>query len=255
MGSCLSRDTVVTNNSPTEAHNVIDIHKALGNAAVDKRVTLRHVEVPTKKQTPITNKVDWGKNLKPVPQQKPEIELKMTAMQVNLEAIQVRNSLRKSGRMPALLQEPVNPMAEEDGNLVPMSTETTLLPPEPPTVPTAEEASALVASPKSVADTEGAAATEDKEALVIVNGGWMISAGYAGDDAPKAVFAAVVGRPKHSPGAHVEVVGDKACAQPRNFILSRPFSQVLETSWSDREDIWHHTFSRWVLNPQNTLCF
>ena len=39
---------------------------------------------------------------------------------------------------------------------------------------------------------------EDIQAVVIDNGSGMCKAGFAGDDAPRAVFPAIVGRPKYS---------------------------------------------------------
>ena len=40
------------------------------------------------------------------------------------------------------------------------------------------------------------------QALVVDNGSGMCKAGFAGDDAPRAVFPSIVGRPKH-PGIMV----------------------------------------------------
>ena len=40
-------------------------------------------------------------------------------------------------------------------------------------------------------------ADEDTAALVIDNGSGMCKAGFAGDDAPRAVFPSIVGRPRH----------------------------------------------------------
>ena len=39
-------------------------------------------------------------------------------------------------------------------------------------------------------------ADEDVAALVVDNGSGMCKAGFAGDDAPRAVFPSIVGRPK-----------------------------------------------------------
>ena len=56
---------------------------------------------------------------------------------------------------------------------------------------------------------------EDVQALVVDNGSGMCKAGFAGDDAPRAVFPSIVGRPKH-PGIMVGMdqkdayVGDEA---------------------------------------------
>jgi actin, other eukaryote len=38
---------------------------------------------------------------------------------------------------------------------------------------------------------------EDIQALVIDNGSYTCKAGFAGDDAPRAVFPSIVGRPRH----------------------------------------------------------
>ena len=38
---------------------------------------------------------------------------------------------------------------------------------------------------------------DDVQALVVDNGSGMCKAGFAGDDAPRAVFPSIVGRPKH----------------------------------------------------------
>ena len=46
------------------------------------------------------------------------------------------------------------------------------------------------------------AAEEETQALVIDNGSGMCKAGFAGDDAPRAVFPSIIGRPKH-PGIMV----------------------------------------------------
>ena len=45
-------------------------------------------------------------------------------------------------------------------------------------------------------------ADDDVQALVVDNGSGMCKAGFAGDDAPRAVFPSIVGRPKH-PGVSI----------------------------------------------------
>ena len=38
---------------------------------------------------------------------------------------------------------------------------------------------------------------DEVQALVVDNGSGMCKAGFAGDDAPRAVFPSIVGRPRH----------------------------------------------------------
>lgn len=47
--------------------------------------------------------------------------------------------------------------------------------------------------------TEPAKMCDDEEttALVCDNGSGLVKAGFAGDDAPRAVFPSIVGRPRH----------------------------------------------------------
>lgn len=47
-------------------------------------------------------------------------------------------------------------------------------------------------------------AMEDEiAALVVDNGSGMCKAGFAGDDAPRAVFPSIVGRPRHQVSANL----------------------------------------------------
>ena len=57
-------------------------------------------------------------------------------------------------------------------------------------MPTQSREARTTASNISMAD-------EDVAALVIDNGSGMCKAGFAGDDAPRAVFPSIVGRPRH----------------------------------------------------------
>ena len=87
----------------------------------------------------------------------------------------------------------------------------------------------------------------DMQALVIDNGSGMCKCGFSGDDAPRAVFPSIVGRPKN-PGIMVGMdakdcfVGDEAQAKRGILKLKYPIEHGMVTNWNDMEKIWHHTF-------------
>lgn len=89
---------------------------------------------------------------------------------------------------------------------------------------------------------------ETEETTVIIdNGSGMVKAGFAGEEAPRAVFPAVVGRPKHAQSLmgtsnKNEYIGDEAMQKKGILNIKYPIQSGIVESWEDMERVWHHTF-------------
>ncbi|VDM64533.1 unnamed protein product [Angiostrongylus costaricensis] len=72
---------------------------------------------------------------------------------------------------------------------------------------------------------------DDITALVIDNGSGMCKAGLAGDNAPRAAFPSIVGRPRHQ-GIYTLGI----------LTFRYPIEHGIVTNWDDMEKIWRHSF-------------
>jgi len=97
-------------------------------------------------------------------------------------------------------------------------------------------------------EAEEAGPTEEDVAVICLDcGGAFIKVGFGGDDAPRAVFPAKVGRPKH-PGIMVGMdqkdayCGDEAQSKRGVLTLKYPLSRGRVENWDDYEKLLHHAF-------------
>ena len=89
--------------------------------------------------------------------------------------------------------------------------------------------------------------SDEQQTCVIDNGSGVVKAGFSGEDAPRAIFPSIVGRPKN-PGVIIgveakdEYIGDEAQQKRGVLKISYPIEHGIVKDWDDMEKIWNHTF-------------
>jgi len=84
--------------------------------------------------------------------------------------------------------------------------------------------------------------------VVIDNGSGTIKAGFAGEELPKLIFPAYVGRPKHVKVMAGALDGDIFCGEKakefRGILkLNYPTKHGITADWKDMQTIWQHVYN------------
>ncbi|KAF7694686.1 actin [Cucumispora dikerogammari] len=88
----------------------------------------------------------------------------------------------------------------------------------------------------------------EKHKVVIDNGSGMCKAGFAGDDAPRGVFPAIIGLPRHEismvgMGQKSEYVGTEAQDKRGLLTIKYPVKNGIIEDWEGMTKIWRHAFT------------
>ena len=94
-------------------------------------------------------------------------------------------------------------------------------------------------------DSSSDSSDGEPNAIVLDNGSSMCKAGFAGDDAPRAVFSTIIGRNRYPDSNHSMVglgkndhyVGDEAQCKRGILFLTYPMEHGIITNWDDMEKV------------------
>lgn len=95
------------------------------------------------------------------------------------------------------------------------------------------------------------------DAVVIDNGSGMIKAGFSGDEAPRAEFPTIVGKPKSEQAAlgaakRDHYVGKEAHEKRGILHMTHPIEHGKVVSWEGIEKVWRHTcYSALRVSPED----
>jgi len=89
--------------------------------------------------------------------------------------------------------------------------------------------------------------SDEQQVVVVDNGSGVVKAGFSGEDAPRAIFPSIVGRPKNisvlvGVESKDEYLGDEAQQKRGVLKISYPIEHGIVKDWDDMEKIWNHTF-------------
>ena len=84
--------------------------------------------------------------------------------------------------------------------------------------------------------------SDDRVGIVVDNGSGSIKAGFSGDDAPRAVFDNITGRPTSEEAAATMVhkdafIGAEAQAKRSLLTLTHPVDEGIITNWDDMQKV------------------
>ena len=98
---------------------------------------------------------------------------------------------------------------------------------------------------------------DEVQGFVIDNGSHKMKAGFAGDDAPRAVFHSIIGHPKKETVLAAKAlkdtyIGDEAQMYRDVLNIKYPMEYGLVTNWDDMEKLWHHLFyNEMIVAPED----